>query len=189
MPRSLGSAPWKILVVQAVVFRSCYIPQLPTSLSLLGSLHLPSPPVQKLGCPCLHHTSLHSQFCTVWGAPYWLQDYVRQASSATGSKRSKGSECHRSCNLGNLSGDTWQQTVREEQRGSPHNLSPGPVSFPPWCLSPPATFRLIFTTFIVCLSQLDLKSSDSKAFVLFLMESWHLPGIKEALSKNCWRNH
>lgn len=166
------------------MFRSCYIPQLPTSPSLRCSLHLPSPPMKKLGCLCLPHTSLHSQFCTVWGAPYCLQDYVRQASSATGSKRSKGSVSPL-CNLGNLSDDTWLQTVTEEQRGSTHNLSPGPVSFPPWCLSPPATFILIFTTFIVCLSQLDLKSSDSKAFVLFLMEFWHLLGIKEALSKNC----
>lgn len=147
----------------------------------------PSPPVPSCAeawLPRLHHTSLHNQFCTVWSAPYWLQDYIRQASSATGSRGAK-EECHCSCNLGNLSDDAWQQTVGEQQRGSPHNLSPGPASFPPWCLSPPATFILIFTTFVVCLSQLDLKSSDSKAFVLFLMEFWQLPGIKEALSNNC----
>lgn len=110
-----------------------------------------------------------------------MSDKPAQLQALSGAK----GECHCSCNLGNLSDDAWQQTVGEQQRGNPHNLSPGPASFPPWCLSPPATFILIFTTFIVCLSQLDLKSSDSKAFVLFLMEFWQLPGIKEALGNNC----
>lgn len=97
------------------MFRSCYIPQL--QLPRSSAAAFPSFPIlfrSLVAHP--DHASLHSQFCTVCGTPYWHRDFVRLNSFATsGPQLSKGSYCDHRCNSENLSSDA--KTLAEKHRG------------------------------------------------------------------------
>lgn len=133
----------------------------------------------------LDQTSLHNQFCTVCGAPYWHWDFIRHNNSTTtaGSKPSKGNSCHCCCNSGSLSNDARQKTNTERNRGE----SPQPVPLPSLissiALISTCHIYIYFYCFYYLSSQLAFKSNDSKAFVCFVLYGIPaprvLPGIKE----------
>lgn len=112
-------------MVQATVFRSCSIPQLPTSPTFRCSLYLPFHPAQKLSCLCLDHT-LHSRFYNSLGRPLLAPGFcqTRQFGNRLFS-RAKGDQV--------TAAVTWETSERmpgskhrQKQRGKP----PQPIPWP-----------------------------------------------------------